>query len=195
MDKVSAKILNYAVRNEYISNSVYEEYLYMLTMLLNIIVTDITMLLIGLAMHMVWECIVFWLIYKALRKYCGGFHFSTSFRCYLSSCIMCPLVLCMIHFMSDSMVVPTILTMAASATLLILVPVEAVNKPLDEAERAVFGKVARILVVIAAVVYSIMLLVRFYTISKILALGIICVTIFVVAGKIQLVYLKHRHLR
>ena len=37
-----------------------------LKFILNILITDITMIIIGLAMGMIWECILFWLVYKNL---------------------------------------------------------------------------------------------------------------------------------
>ena len=66
----------YAILNNYIKQEQYDEYVYALEIILNILITDITMIIIGLAMGMIWECILFWLVYKILRKYCGGYHFS-----------------------------------------------------------------------------------------------------------------------
>ena len=195
MEAVSKRIINYALRNEYIHKEQYEEYLYILTLMLNILLTDITMLIIGCSMGMVWECIVYWLIYKVLRKYCGGFHFSTSFRCYLSSCIMCPVILVIIKFVPIGVSLLTAMVMLSAFILLFLSPVEAVNKPLDEQETNLFGKVAKILVVSVTIVYVMMLLLRFYIISKVIAMSIVSVTVFSVAGKIELQFLRQKHRR
>ncbi len=193
MEVLSKKIINYALTNEYIHKEQYEEYLYILTLILNILITDITMLVIGVIMGMVWECITYWLIYKVLRKYCGGFHFSTSFKCYLSSCIMCPAVLIIIKHVPINVVVLTIVAMLFSIILLFLSPVEAVNKPLDEQEIKLFGKVARLLVVGVMLVYSISLILKFYLVSKIIALSIISVGLFVIAGKLELQFSHQKH--
>lgn len=192
MEAVSKRILDYAVLHKCITKEQYEEYVYMMTMILNIIVTDISLLLIGIAMHMVWECIVFWLIYKALHKYCGGFHFSTSFRCYLSTIIMCPIVLYIIKFMPISMVILALITSTATLVLLVLVPVEAVNKPLDKDETIVFGKVARILTAVAFIIFLLTALLNLYIIAKVMTLSIASVTVFVIAGKLHLEYLHKK---
>ena len=76
----------YAILNNYIKQEQYDEYVYALEIILNILITDITMIIIGLAMGMIWECILFWLVYKILRKYCGGDHFSIILH-YVSGCI------------------------------------------------------------------------------------------------------------
>ena len=103
--KISEKAIMYAIHNNYIKQEQYDEYVYALEIILNILITDITMIIIGLAMGMIWECILFWLVYKILRKYCGGYHFSTSLKCYLSSCIMCPVVLAVVRYVPYSMTV------------------------------------------------------------------------------------------
>ena len=126
----------YAILNNYIKQEQYDEYVYALEIILNILITDITMIIIGLAMGMIWECILFWLVYKILRKYCGGYHFSTSLKCYLSSCIMCPVVLAVVRYVPYSMTVWGLLTLTALIILSILSPVEAANKPLDEKRTA-----------------------------------------------------------
>ena len=138
MNNISKKILDYAKLNGCIRDDCYDEYLYMLTMILNILITDVTMLAIGIVMRMVWECIMFWIIYKILRKYCGGFHFSTSLRCYLSSCVMCPAVLCSIRFIPYNMIIFSVLAAASAIILLILSPIAALTKPLDPAEISVY---------------------------------------------------------
>ena len=173
----------YAILNNYIKQEQYDEYVYALEIILNILITDITMIIIGLAMGMIWECILFWLVYKILRKYCGGYHFSTSLKCYLSSCIMCPVVLAVVRYVPYSMTVWGLLTLTALIILSILSPVEAANKPLDEKEQRIFGITARIL--ITAIVFRQLIL------SKIISLSIISVAVFVIAGKMYLTVRKH----
>ena len=189
--KISEKAIMYAILNNYIKQEQYDEYVYALEIILNILITDITMIIIGLAMGMIWECILFWLVYKILRKYCGGYHFSTSLKCYLSSCIMCPVVLAVVRYVPYSMTVWGLLTLTALIILSILSPVEAANKPLDEKEQRIFGITARILIIISAVCWSVTAIVfRQLILSKIISLSIISVAVFVIAGKMYLTVRK-----
>ena len=71
----SEKVISFAAKNKYISQEEFEEYTYGFELILSILLTDITVLLIGLLMNMLVESIVFWVVYKILRKYTGGFHF------------------------------------------------------------------------------------------------------------------------
>lgn len=189
---ISDKLVRFAIQNEYIKQEQYDEYLYALNMLLNILITDVTMLVIGFLMGMIWECVIFWLVYKILRKYCGGFHFGTSLKCYLSSCIICPTVLAVIHNVPYNQLIWCLFTSAATLILFIFSPVAAENKPLDEKEKQVFGKIAKALIAIVMICWCIAsMILHNTTLSKIISLSIICVTAFVISGKIHLAVLKN----
>ncbi len=187
---VAKKLVYTAVSQGYIKKEQLDEYLYGLNMLIDILINDITMLLIGVIMHMLWECIVFWLAYKILRKYCGGFHFSSSLKCYFSSCFMCPIALLSIQFIPYNMLLWIITTFICVIILFLLSPVAAANKPLDEKEFTVFRKIARIIILCLSTAYIITTITGAVILTKILALSILCVTLFVVFGKIEL--LKQR---
>lgn len=182
--EISEKITQKAVEDGNIKSEQYEEYLYGINMILNIFITDITMIIIGIIMRMLWECIAFWFFYKILRKYCGGYHFSTSLKCYLSSCVMCPVILAAVKYIPFNMFIWAVITFIGCIILFILSPVEAVNKPLDEKEISVFGRIARFLVVIILIIFIIAVLLKWIIISKKISVCIISVAVFSIAGKI-----------
>ena len=182
--EISEKITQKAVEDGNIKSEQYEEYLYGINMILNIFITDITMIIIGIIMRMLWECIAFWFFYKILRKYCGGYHFSTSLKCYLSSCVMCPVIFAAVKYIPFNMFIWAVITFIGCIILFILSPVEAVNKPLDEKEISVFGRIARFLVVIILIIFIIAVLLKWIIISKIISVCIISVAVFSIAGKI-----------
>lgn len=189
---LSDKLIHYAIRNGYMEDEQADEYAYALNMLINILITDITMLIIGFLMNMVWECIVFWLAYKALRKYCGGFHFGTSLKCYLSSCIMCPAALIVIKYVPYSQLIWGAVTLTTAIILFIFSPVGAENKPLDEKEKQVFGRVAKILIVAAMICWLVSSAVLHNDVlAKIISLSAVNAAVFVVGGKIHLTVSKH----
>lgn len=186
----SEKVISFAAKNKYISQEEFEEYTYGFELILSILLTDITVLLIGLLMNMLVESIVFWVVYKILRKYTGGFHFDSGVICYLSSCIMGPIVLLIIRYCPYDAVTYSICTAASLMILFLLSPIEAIQKPLDDTEKKVFGKWARILISIAAVVFALCVWRHAYT-AKILAVSIMAVTLFAIMGKIKLMYYKN----
>ena len=178
MEKAAKKLLDYSVRQGYVQKECYDEYLYMLVMLFHIAATDITMLMIGLIMQMPWECIGFWLVYKALKKYAGGFHFSTFLRCYLSSCVMCPIALALIKFVPYNMERYTVMMGASVLAVFLLAPVEATNKPLDEKEVKVYGRVAKCLALVLFIIHIFAFCMKLYIVSSIVVWGTAFVIVF-----------------
>lgn len=183
------KLIDIAVAHGYIKEEQQPEYLYGLSILIDVLINDITMLTIGFILHMPWDCIIFWFAYKLLRKYVGGFHFSTSLKCYLSSCIMCLIALICIRYLPYNALSWSIVVMFAAALLFIVSPVAAVTKPLDEDEKIIFGKAARIIVIFLLAVYIIMTMLNILVVLKAIALSMVCAAVFAVAGKLHLSYL------
>lgn len=177
-----------AICNDYIKEEQHDEYAYALNLLFNVLITDVSTVIIGLAMHMIWECVIFWIIYKIMRKYCGGFHFSTSFKCYLSSCVMCPIVLLTVKYVPFEVVTWSSIVLLAISLLFILSPVAAKNKPLDEKEIVLFSKVARISILVIMSAYIIAVIADCNIMAKVISLAIIFVAFFAVLGEMQLKY-------
>lgn len=185
LQHLSEKMVSAAIERKYVKDDEREEYLYALNILFDIIINDITLLLIGLLFHMLCECVVFLISYKIFRKYCGGFHFSTPFKCYLSSCVMCPIALICVKYIPFHMVLWSISVLIMSTLLFIISPVAATNKPLDEKETAVFGRNARIAVICLFVFYITLMVLNITSFAKTIAVSIIFVTLFAVVGRIQ----------
>ena len=188
LSAVSEKLTEKAVKCGCIQREQYDEYLFAVNMITNILITDLTMVLIGGIMGMLWECIVFWLFYKILRKYCGGFHFSTSLKCYASSCVMCPIVLVAVKYVPYELYVWLSVAMVGSIILFMLSPVPAVNKPLDEKEFIMFGRVARILTVVVLSIDIIATFFGLHILSTLISISVICAAIYCIIGKIHLSY-------
>lgn len=185
LQHLSENMITTAIERKYVKDDEREEYLYALNILFDIIINDITLLAIGLLFHMLWECVVFIISYKILRKYCGGFHFSTSVKCYLSSCVMCPIALICVKYIPFHMVLWSIPGLIMSTLLFIISPVAAANKPLDEKETAVFGRNARIAVICLFVFYITLMVLSITSFAKTIAVSIMFVTLFAVVGRIQ----------
>lgn len=179
-------LVNQAICDDYIEEEQHDEYAYALNLLFNVLIADISTVIIGVSMHMVWECVLYWIIYKTMRKYCGGFHFSTSLKCYLSSCIMCPIVLLTIQCAPYNVLAWSSIAVLATLALFIFSPVAAMNKPLDEQETVMFGRIARIIISVIISAYIIAVISDCYIIAKIISLAIVSVAVFAVIGKIQL---------
>ncbi len=183
-EKIIAKSLYYG----YINQEQTEEYLYGLNLIGNIVIADVSTIIIGCCFGMIWECIIFWLFYKILRKYCGGYHFNTSLKCYFSSVVLCIGVLGIMKYISIPIYIMDFIITVSTIVLLIFVPVEAANKPLDKKEFTLYRKIAITLVVILIAVYAVARFCEWKIMYNIMPLSVFSVTVFVIVGKINGIY-------
>ncbi len=182
---ISAKIVAYAANNGYTDSSRTEIYIYGLELLLTVLFTDITVLAIGISMGMTLEAIIFWYLYKLLKKYVGGYHFNSQALCYLSTCIMTFIGLLVIRYCPYSANPGAGITAFLLLTLFLLSPVPAENKPLDDKETKVFGRIAKVLVFVVTIIYSLTITAVSVYISKVITVSLFFVFVYAVVGKIN----------
>ena len=119
----------YAIRLGYIPKEEQEEYTYGLDLIMSVIVSDLTMLVIGIIMKMISQVIVFGFMYKFIRKYAGGYHCESSLTCLMSSSTMCICVLLAIKYLPYNLGIYTVATVLSIGVLFAISPIEAINKP------------------------------------------------------------------
>lgn len=192
LSKLTKKLVKTAIEDNKIDKESYEEYCYGINMLFNFLINEITIIFFGCIFNMLLEMLGFWFVYQILRKYAGGFHFSTALRCYLSLCIMCPIVYLLIRYTTFTVPVWSTITVISLFIIFVFSPVAAVNKPLDDREKEVFAKIVRILVLSVMTVFILMTIFNFYTVSKIITLSVTGVMLFLMAGKVHLKFLEKK---
>ena len=160
-----------------------EEYVYGMNLFLNSMFNIATLVVIGLLTGMLYECVVFCVVYKTIREYTGGYHCKTAGRCYVASCITYLALLGMIKFMPLGMHEMIIGGLISTIVIWFISPVEAVNKPLDESEKQVFRKRARRNVVIIFIVCVLCLFISVST-AKVIVISTAAAAAFAVLGKI-----------
>lgn len=182
-----------AIELGYVPKDESEEYIYGLDLIMSVIFSDISMIIIGLIMHMVPESVIFLFMYTCIRKYTGGFHCETALTCYISSCTMCVSVLLAMKYFPYNMGIYAGITVALLAMLFVMSPIEAINKPLEEIEVKVFGRRARFVLCIVLVVFSIVCGFGLHNIVKAMAISVADVALFAVLGKIKLIHYKQKN--
>ena len=167
-----------------------EEYSYALNVLFSILLNVITAVLLGVLTNRLVEMILFIVVYKFLREYSGGHHAKTAKGCYISSCIMYVLALVLIeccNYMTTEVIV--VMMAISTVTLIVISPVEAEKKPLDDLERKVFGRRARINLVCCAVAFFVLRCWKSWeysqTLSNIIAVALLFVLALAIAGKFE----------
>ncbi len=183
--RISEKLVRYAVSQGMCEEEKSEEYVYGLELIWAMLANTAAAAVIGILMGMAAETFFFWFVYVVLKKYTGGFHFESSFACWLSTCIMTPLALLFMKYCPYNEIWYTVSAVISAAVLLALSPVEAVHKPLGKRERQVFGRIARILVCAAVAVYIVCLICGADYAQKLLTAALAAEAVFVAAGKIK----------
>ncbi|MCM1530075.1 MAG: accessory gene regulator B family protein [Alistipes sp.] len=145
----------------------------------------ITEIIIGCLFSMLFETVIFLLAFSFLRSYAGGFHASSSLKCYISSSAIMAAALLIIRY-TDMPIVNIVFAVFGMIICLVLAPVESKNKYLDEIERTVYRKRALIILflILLAMICSYFLHINsiFTTLSVVLLIE----GIMLILGKMQL---------
>lgn len=91
-------------------------------------------MMIGLLLRMPLETIVFTIGYIPLRSFAGGFHAKTPLRCWIVSNTILFTALMIVRYLSSYPLILLILGLLSIATLVLLMPVSDIHKPLDSGD-------------------------------------------------------------
>lgn len=174
-----------------IKNNVIEEDEEIIRTGLNILIIKIcfifVVILIGIFADSLIESLVFTISYSLLREYGGGYHAETKGKCFVLSVLTLIAALCIIKFMVcyQTLTLPFFAAAVISALYIFLkAPIDTANKRLDEAEIRVYGKRARLLTVILAVVSAVLWLIGSNALAFAVLMGIIAESYLMLKGQI-----------
>ncbi len=187
----SKKLVNIALQRNIIQHDDVGECVYGINTFFTIALNIITIFIVGLLTHMLIEIALYIVIFKSLRRYVGGSHSSTAFRCYISSFITYTASILVIKYYPLPEYWTIIIALLSAAIMFLFAPVEAIKKPLDDLERRVFKKRAYIRIIICLMLfiplYFLTSVPYAYDYSVVIMISMLTVAIFTVSGKIQLI--------
>jgi accessory gene regulator B len=133
--KLSEYIIKKGMANEE-ERTIYEYgFQYALETGLSIFITSI----IAIALHMLSEGLLFYLVFIPLRSYAGGLHLNTYWTCLSLSCLTFSIILLIVKFLELPYFIMLITILVfIIAILLLLFPVENENRSVDEEEKIYF---------------------------------------------------------
>jgi len=184
--KTAQTITRKLQENNSISSDQYEICRFGFQQGLTILLNAVTVIVIGVILGMVWQALLFMLLYSALRSNAGGFHAQTATRCYAYSILlMVAVLLAMKHLFIPTFI--CIITLMISCTIiLILAPVEDLNKPLDNIEHVTYRRRTYIITATESVVFIISLLFNAMQISLCIMWVFLMIGMLLFAGVISL---------
>lgn len=144
-----------------------------------------TTIIVGLLFGMVWESLVFLIAYIPLRKFAGGYHAKTEFRCYLLSTLIIVLGLLAVKYFPVSLIVTAVALSIGSLILFLLAPVEDANKPLDVKEIAVYRLRARVVLFLEWFASALFLLIGARTLLNTVAVAVVILSLMLSFGALR----------
>ena len=182
---LSRRITDRLEENGTISKSNRELYEYGLRQMMLSFVNIGTTFLIGIAMSMILEAVIFTCAYIPLRIFAGGYHAKTPQRCWAISAIMLTFNLLVIKwftYLNDWILV---LSLIAFIGIFILSPVDNCSKPLDEIETKRYSLTSKIILFFELFILIISLVFDFHNISFCIELVWISLCLMLVVGMIK----------
>lgn len=140
MERIAGLLTEYIIKKGMINEEDYDLYLFGFLSALEMGFSLIICLLLAIMFHMLFEGILFFVIFIPLRSYAGGLHLDKYWSCFILSC----LTFCAILFLVKIVVVPwyiLVVTLAFLETIVyLLYPVENFNRHVDVIENRYFKK-------------------------------------------------------
>mgnify|MGYP004526064629 CR=1 FL=1 len=160
-------------------------YLYGINQVLTIGVNIATTVLIGLCFGMVWESLLFLLVYIPLRTAAGGFHTSTPLRCYVASSALIVAVLAVLRWLPFRSVSSLIGLFAGCVVVWLFAPVADQNKPFTSLEKRCFRRRSRIILPAEVTFVFLFHALGMDTVAHCLMLSVVAVALMLLLGSIK----------
>lgn len=170
-------IADFFVDNNVINLKEREIYVYGCEAIFSALVNFAIAILSGLITHEIFNVFIFYFIFLAMRKYCGGYHAKTHLRCNLIFALNILIVLLLIKNVSIISVSFYVTAIIISNILVFwLAPIANENKPLESSEIEKYRKIAIIFCLIFTVI-TVLLMPFYKTVSIIITLALLSVSL------------------
>lgn len=186
MEKLANAITNYYLKKNVIAGDKYDIYFYGFKLIIADIINYMIIITLGMILKKLPESIIFLISLCGLRQFTGGFHAKTFWLCRLSMVITFMGVLMAATFI-ENLKIEILLTVSINIisiiAIMILAPIENVNKRLSKARRK-SNKIKSIITSILLSTTSVMLAVGDIKIGVTISMTLLAVVILMSIGKI-----------
>ncbi len=187
--KLSVRLTAFLQAHGYLQDAEEEIVAYGLFSLLSKLMYAAICLTIGFCFRLPLESMLFYAAFLLVKKYGGGFHASTEWRCMIVSTLSILLAVRFIHAVLLSPFVAKIAiaaTVLASVIICLLSPVAAKEKELDEGEIKRYKKYSIIITLSVLTAAMVTFALKFYRISTPLCTALVLESIMASLGKLSL---------
>ncbi len=178
MEHLSIVLTEYIFKKGIIDKKSYEIYQYGFQCFLEVSASTICSIIIALLLHMLSECLFFFLLFIPMRSFGGGLHLKTYFSCFVGSCLILTSSLLIVKYVTIPMPVSFMLYVLCAIIILNIGPVDHPNREVDSQENHIFTKRTHFTLlfsVILAVIFAVTGNTR-YMFLQAIVFAFICIT-------------------
>lgn len=139
MEKIANKIIDFVLEVDE-KEMDYEVCRFGILMLMEVVINTLIALTISLKLGMFIYGVVFLMIFSFLRAFAGGIHLQKFWCCTLLSSIIFSLALLVVKYVKISFYIPAIICLLFSIIMILIGPVDNINRRISEFERKLFRK-------------------------------------------------------
>lgn len=187
MKKIAEKISNKMVDRGIVQKEDAELYQYGIENGITVAGNLLASALFGILTGRLGVVLVFLLFYSTLRTYSGGVHCKSKLGCFILSMMILLVPIFSYEWVMEMVAFPALFAVGVIAIVVVLVlsPVESINKPLDDEERKYYKRISHCIVALQGCVLAFLYCMNIYEYFYAGYSSVILVAIFMILGKIS----------
>lgn len=185
MERLLDVIMDFLSKNKDFDGDEREVIRYGLEMFILKAIFSAAALAVGAFMHSFWECLVFIILFSAIRSYSGGYHADTRIQCFIQSVLMFVIVFAVLKVYTYFIPQILITSVIFAISLWFSSPIDTENRRLSDDERRLFKNKTRIFLCIEAIIAVVFYLLDYGSIFCAVMLAVITSGVLMLAGYIK----------
>lgn len=169
---MSEKIADWLIRQKAISADERELYAYAVHCLFSLIYPLVFALVIGAFLGMPIEAVAMIIPFIVVRKFSGGYHADSFYKCLIISSIVIVTMLQISKYINNNMFF-NVIYIGSSILLMIFSPIDSANKQLDNDDKRFCKKVTILIVLVLFIIVELLWIAGYRHYTKYIEVGVI----------------------
>lgn len=172
LNNMSEKIADWLIRQKAISADERELYAYAVHCLFSLIYLLVFALVIGAFLGMPIEAVAMIIPFIVVRKFSGGYHADSFYKCLIISSIVIVTMLQISKYINNNMFF-NVIYIGSSILLMIFSPIDSANKRLDNDDKRFCKKVTILIVLVLFIIVELLWIAGYRHYTKYIEVGVI----------------------
>ncbi len=182
-ENIIKSIVKWTLKEEYENERTYEICSYGLELMWYDLINVLTTIIIGSVFNEFLAALIYFISFRFLRSYAGGYHAKTAINCYLLTSLSMVVSLSVIKWITINLFYQVCLSMISGLVILTLAPIDTENKRIDEIER-IHYRIMTICIWSIEVVIFVLGIFFFSKLSKVIVIVFLATSISLIMGKV-----------